>query len=106
MSSLSHPAPECLVASADAAPPVTGSPLWRLRINTLLLLVTLFLSTSQNLSFWRQVNAHLPARHGMQNFALLATLFVALNGLLLLFLTLFSAQRLVKPALMLLVVAA
>lgn len=86
---------------------------WRVRVpavrvgtNTLLLLVTLYLATTQNFSFWTHTLRALPAGLGVPEFALLACLFVALCVLLLVVMAPFSSRRLLKPALSVMLVAA
>lgn len=75
--------------------------------NTLLLLVALYLATTQNLAFWSQVLRALPADRGAAELALLGCLFVALVTTLLLVMAPFGSRWLLKPALgVLLVIAA
>lgn len=81
-------------------------PRGRISINSLLILVALYLAVVQNQSFWRQVLLVLPAEHGVQEYRLLACLFVGLNVLLLLVMALLSARVLVKPVLIFLLIVA
>jgi lipid A ethanolaminephosphotransferase len=81
-------------------------PRGRLSVNGLLLIVALYLALTQNHSFWHQVTLVLPMDHGAQKYGLLLRLFVALNVLLLLAMTPFSARATVKPALVLMLLAA
>ncbi|THD00918.1 hypothetical protein B1810_22575 [Panacagrimonas perspica] len=81
-------------------------PRGRLGTNSLLLIVALYLSATQNHSFWSQVSRVLPVEHGTSVYGLLGSLFVALNVLLLLAMAPFSARRIVKPALVLFLLTA
>ena len=78
----------------------------RLGTNALLLLVALYVSLTQNHAFWKQVARKLPPPHDPAGLALLASLFVALNVLLLLAMAPFSARRTIKPALALFLLTA
>jgi lipid A ethanolaminephosphotransferase len=81
-------------------------PRGRVSINRLLLLVSLFLSLTQNRLFWRHVMQALPPGHGPADVGLLACLFVTLNVLLLLIMVPLSARIIVKPALILMLLTA
>lgn len=104
-------------AASAALPPHSGSrallrgiaqrvPRGRLGTNSLLLLMALYLSMTQNRAFWNQVWQVLPADRGATVYALLGSLFVALNVLLLLAMAPFSARRIVKPVLVLFLLTA
>ena len=74
--------------------------------NALLLLVALYLATTQNLAFWSQVLRALPEDRGAAESALLSCLFVALMTTLLLVMAPFASRWLLKPALSVLLVLA
>ena len=74
--------------------------------NTLLLIIALYLATTQNLAFWSQVLRALPADRGVPELALLGCLFVALVTTLLLVMAPFASRWLLKPALGVLLVLA
>jgi lipid A ethanolaminephosphotransferase len=75
--------------------------------NALLLIVALYLASTQNLAFWTRVLHAMPPDRGLAEYALLGCLFVALVTTLLLVMTPFASRWLLKPALgVLLVVAA
>lgn len=76
----------------------------RLGINSLLLLVALYLSLIQNLSFWHQVAAALPP--DVPALGLRLSLLIALNVIFLIVMMPFSLHRLVKPFAILLVLVA
>lgn len=81
-------------------------PRGRLGINSLLLLVALYLALTQNLAFWHQVVRALPAARGAHELGLLGCLFIAVHVLLLLVLVPLSARAIVKPVLTLVLVTA
>lgn len=68
-----------------------------LRINGLLTVVALYISLFLDRTFWSQVLHGLPGGLDLQNFGIVASLFVALNVLLILAMVPFSASRIVKP---------
>jgi len=77
----------------------------RLSANSLIVLVALYLSLVLNLSLWRRVLAGLPDP-GVPELGIFATLFLALNLILILGLALVSARPLLKPALVVALLAA
>ena len=84
-------------------------PLPRLKLgtNALLLIVALYLATTQNLAFWTKVLQALPADRGIEEYAMLGCLFVTLTTTLLVLMLPFASRWLLKPALgAMLVVAA
>jgi lipid A ethanolaminephosphotransferase len=81
-------------------------PRGRLGTNSLLLIVALYLSTTQNHAFWHQVWRVLPVEHGTSVYGLLGSLFVAINVLLLTAMAPLSARRIVKPVLVLFLITA
>ena len=100
-------------AVAVAAPRLRATRRSRLRVptlrmgtNTLLLLVALYLATTQNRAFWRHALRALPVDRGLQEYALLGCLLVALCVLLLLVMAPFSTRRVLKPVLTVMLVAA
>ncbi len=94
------PSAQCDTVVAPARPAL------RMGTNTLLLLVALYLATTQNLAFWTHALRALPVDRGLQEYSLLACLFVALFALLLLVMVPFSSRRLVKPVLAVMLVVA
>lgn len=78
----------------------------RLGANTLLLLVGLYVALVLNRSLWRHVFDGLPADPGLPEAGILLTLFLALMFLLLLLQAVLSARVLLKPWLVLLLLAA
>jgi len=94
------------LSSSALARALARLPRGRLGVNTLLVLVALYLSLTQNLTLWRQVLRGLPGDLGAQELGILATLFLALNLVLVLATAAFSARVLVKPALVFVLVAA
>ncbi len=78
----------------------------RLSPNQLLLLVALYLTSTQNFSFWREVIGVLPQARGGQEYLFLGCLFVVLGSALLILLSLFSARFILKPALIVMVLIA
>lgn len=86
-------------ANAARPAPTRRWPRGRIGINSLLLCVALYLALTHNLSFWRQVLRGLPGEWGVQQYGLSAALFVAVNVLLLLAMSIFSARVLIKPML-------
>lgn len=81
-------------------------PRGKLGINSLILLVALYLSLALNSSFWSQVWQGLPAPLGIQEWTIAGALFVALNVLLTLVMLMFSQHRVVRPVLAALIVLA
>lgn len=90
-------------AAADAGARFEWSvvPRGRLSVNSLLLLVGLYLSLTQNTSFWHQVAIALPP--GSSAYGLRLSLFVALNLIFMLVLLPLSLRRVIRPAAILLV---
>lgn len=85
--------------------PITAESAWwariprgRIGVNALMLLVALYLSLTQNLSFWREVGHALP--RDADAWGLRLSLFVALDVIFLFVLLPLSARRLIKPAAM------
>jgi lipid A ethanolaminephosphotransferase len=76
---------------------------WQPGPNQLLVLVALFITTTQNLSFWREATALLPAERDSQEALFLGGLFVAVWAWLVIVLSVFSARFILKPALIVLV---
>jgi len=75
--------------------------------NALLLIIALYIATTQNFAFWTKVLRALPADRGIAEYTLIGCLFVALVTMLLLVMVPFASRWLLKPALgVLLVVAA
>lgn len=81
-------------------------PRGRLGTNWLLIVTALYLALTQNQAFWRQVLGALPAQSDSHELGLLASLFAALNVLLLLVMAPLSPRLIVKPALITLLIAA
>lgn len=99
-----HDDPADQAADADVAARRFPAP--RMGTNALLLLVAVYLATSQNLTFWRHALHALPADRGLQEYSLLGCLFVALLVLLLLAMAPFSSRRILKPALVVMLMVA
>ena len=83
-----------------------SAPRFTLGTNALLLVVALYLATTQNLAFWAKVLRALPADRGGAEYALLGCLFIALMTTLLLVIIPFASRWLLKPALGVLLVLA
>src|SRR3546814_4976658 len=64
--------------TSDLNPPGPQFPRGRIGINSLLLLVVVYLALTQNFPFWRHVAETLPAGAYLANFYLLACVFLAL----------------------------
>jgi lipid A ethanolaminephosphotransferase len=78
----------------------------RLTASQLLLLVAVYLSTTQNGSFWREVLASLTAEQGAEKSLFLSVLFVVLNAALLFCLGLLTPRLILKPMLTVLLLVA
>jgi len=76
---------------------------WQPGPNQLLVLVAFFIAATQNLSFWREATALLPAERDLQQALFLGGLFVAVWAWLVIVLSVFSARIILKPALIVLV---
>ncbi len=78
----------------------------RLSMPSLLLLVAVYLASTQNFSFWREVLASLPATRSLHEWVFVATLYLVLVCALLACLVILTPWRLIKPMLMLFVLIA
>src|SRR3546814_12839813 len=85
--------------TSDLNPPGPQFPRGRIGINSLLLLVVVYLALTQNFPFWRHVAETLPAGAYLANFSLLPCVFLALCVLQLLVVTPLSARAIVPPSL-------
>lgn len=75
--------------------------LWRPAMSSRWLLVTVavYVASTQNISFWSAVIHSLPPEFGLREYAFLACLYLVLNALLVILLSLLSPGPLLKPML-------